>query len=178
MNWFLVDGANGYTYSINLQILVVILAFVTTWIVLRGTNVGRQIYAMGGNPDAAQRVGFNIYRLHLIAYGYLGTFAGLASVVQAQLAQTVMPNSLVGRELDVLAAAVLGGASLNGGVGSVLGAVLGVTLLAIIQNGLVLLGVSSYWFQFISGVVILVSMSSTAIQTRRARLRRRAMVAA
>jgi simple sugar transport system permease protein len=177
VNWFSVDGDNGYTYSINLQILAVILAFGTTWIVLRGTSVGRQIYAMGGNPDAAQRVGFNIYRLHLIAYGYLGAFAGLASIVQAQLAQTVMPNSLVGRELDVLAAVVLGGASLNGGVGSVLGAVLGVTLLAIMQNGLVLLGVSSYWFQFISGLVILVSMSSTAIQTRRARVGQRVILA-
>jgi ribose/xylose/arabinose/galactoside ABC-type transport system permease subunit len=163
---------------VNLQILAVVLAFATTWVVLRGTNVGRQIYAMGGNPDAAQRVGFSIYLLHLIAYGYLGMFAGLASVVQAQLAQTVMPNSLVGRELDVLAAVVLGGASLNGGVGSVLGAVLGVTLLAIMQNGLVLLGVSSYWFLFISGFVILVSMSSTAIQTRRALVRRRIIVTA
>jgi simple sugar transport system permease protein len=178
IDWFAFTGESGYTYSVNLQILAVVLAFATTWVVLRGTNVGRQIYAMGGNPDAAQRVGFSIYLLHLIAYGYLGMFAGLASVVQAQLAQTVMPNSLVGRELDVLAAVVLGGASLNGGVGSVLGAVLGVTLLAIMQNGLVLLGVSSYWFLFISGFVILVSMSSTAIQTRRALVRRRIIVTA
>jgi simple sugar transport system permease protein len=177
INWFAVTG-DDYTYSINLQILAVIMAFGATWVVLRGTSIGRQIYAMGGNPDAAQRVGFNIYQLHLIAYGYLGVFAGLASIVQAQLAQTVMPNSLVGRELDVLAAVVLGGASLNGGVGSVLGAVLGVTLLAIMQNGLVLLGVSSYWFQFISGLVILASMSSTAIQTRRALVRRQVVAPA
>jgi simple sugar transport system permease protein len=131
---------------------------------------------MGGNPDAAQRVGFNILGLHLIVYGYLGFFAGLASIVQAQLAQTVMPNSLVGRELDVLAAVVLGGASLNGGVGSVLGTILGVTLLAMIQNGLVLVGVSSYWLQFITGFVILVSMSTTAIQSRRGQLRRRVAI--
>jgi simple sugar transport system permease protein len=178
INWFPYTDASGYTYSINLQILSVVVAFAVTWLVLQCTNIGRQIYALGGNPDAAQRVGFNIYRLHLIAYGYLGLFAGAASIAQAQLAQTVMPNSLVGRELDVLAAVVLGGASLNGGVGTVLGAGLGVTLLALMQNGLVLLGVSSYWFQFISGFVILVSMSSTAIQTRRALVRRQIIAAA
>jgi simple sugar transport system permease protein len=177
ISWFEFTGANGYTYSINLQMLVVVIAFVLTWLLLRRTNIGRQIYAMGGNPDAAQRVGFNILALHLVVYGYLGFFAGLASVVQAQLAQTVMPNSLVGRELDVLAAVVLGGASLNGGVGSVLGTILGVTLLAMIQNGLVLVGVSSYWLQFITGLVILVSMSTTAIQSRRGQLRRRAAIA-
>ena len=122
---------------------------------------------MGDNPDATERLGFNLFKLHLIVYGYLGLFAGLASVIQAQLAQTVMPNALVGRELDVLAAVVLGGASLNGGVGTVLGTILGVALLAMMQNGLVLLGVSSYWLQCVTGFVILVSMSATAIQTRR-----------
>jgi simple sugar transport system permease protein len=173
INWFTYTGKSGYTYSINLQILVVVLAFVATWILLRRTNIGRQIYAMGGNPDAAQRLGFNMFRLHLIVYGYLGLFAGLASVVQAQLAQQVMPNSLVGRELDVLAAVVLGGASLNGGIGTVLGTILGVTLLAIMRNGLILIGVSSYWLQSVTGLVILVSMSTTAIQVRRGQLVRR-----
>ncbi len=173
INWFAVTGANNYTYAVNLQILVVVLTFVMTWILLRRTNIGRQIYAMGGNPDAAQRLGFNILSLHLIIYGYLGFCAGLASVVQAQLAQTVMPNSLVGRELDVLAAVVLGGASLNGGVGSVLGTILGVTLLAMMQNGLILLGASSYWSQSFTGFIILVAMSSTAIQSWRGQLRRR-----
>lgn len=177
INWFAVTGANGYTYSINLQILVVVLAFIATWVLLRRTNIGRQIYAMGDNPDATERLGFNLFKLHLIVYGYLGLFAGLASVIQAQLAQTVMPNALVGRELDVLAAVVLGGASLNGGVGTVLGTILGVALLAMMQNGLVLLGVSSYWLQCVTGFVILVSMSATAIQTRRGSTRRRLVTA-
>ena len=86
---------------------------------------------MGGNPDAAQRLGFNLFRLHLLVYGYMGFIAGIASLVQAQLAQSVAPTVLVGKELDVLAAVVLGGASLLGGVGTVLGTMLGLTLLAI-----------------------------------------------
>ena len=96
----------------------------------------------------ARRLGFNVFRLHLIVYGYMGFTAGIASLVHAQLAQSVAPTVLVGKELDVLAAVVLGGASLLGGVGSVLGTILGLTLLAVMQNGLVLLGVSSYWSQF------------------------------
>ena len=90
----------------------------------------------------------------------MGFIAGIASLVQAQLAQSVAPTVLVGKELDVLAAVVLGGASLTGGVGTVLGTILGLTLLAVMQNGLVLLGVSSYWSQFSTGLVILVSVSA------------------
>jgi simple sugar transport system permease protein len=81
----------------------------------------------------------------------------------------VTPTVLVGKELDVLAAVVLGGASLTGGVGTVFGAILGVTLLAILQNGLVLLGVSSYWNQWFVGLTILCAVSITAWRDRRRR---------
>ena len=94
---------------------------------------------------------------------------GRASLVQAQLAQSVTPTVLVGKELDVLAAVVLGGASLTGGVGTVFGALLGVALLAILQNGLVLLGVSSYWNQWFVGLTILCAVSITAWRDRRRR---------
>ena len=175
ISWFEFTDKDDFTYAVNLQILVLALSFALTWFLLRRSSTGRQIYAMGGNPEGARRLGFGIFRLHLIVYGYMGFVAGLASVVQAQLAQTVMPNSLVGKELDVLAAVVLGGASLVGGVGTVLGTILGVALLAIMQNGLLLIGVSSYWLQFFSGLVILVAMSLTALQTRRRTVRRRVM---
>jgi simple sugar transport system permease protein len=170
--WFEYIDADKVPYGLNLQILVLVIAFGLTWLLLNRTNVGRQIYAMGGNPDAAKRLGFNIRRLTLLVYGYMGFTAGLASLVHAQLAQSVAPTVLVGKELDVLAAVVLGGASLMGGVGTVLGTILGVLLLAIMQNGLVLLGVSSYWSQFFVGAVILISVSSTAwslAKKRRAR---------
>jgi simple sugar transport system permease protein len=147
--------------------LVLVLCFLATWLLLNRTNVGRQIYALGGNRDAAQRLGFNVFRLNLLGYCYMGAMAGIASLVHAQLAQSVAPTVLVGKELDVLAAVVLGGASLAGGVGTVFGTVLGLTLLAVMQNGLVLMGVSSYWSQFFVGLVILVSVSSTAWSMRR-----------
>src|SRR5437763_15249286 len=139
MSWFEYEDASGVPYALNLQILVLVLAFAAAWLLLNRTNIGRQIYAMGGNKDAAQRLGFHVLRLNILVYCYLGFVAGVASLVQAQLAQSVTPTVLVGKELDVLAAVVLGGASLTGGVGTVFGAILGVALLAILQNGLVLL---------------------------------------
>ncbi|MDM0078803.1 ABC transporter permease [Variovorax sp. J2P1-59] len=169
ISWFEYEDSSGVPYALTLQILMLAVAFGVTWILLNRTNIGRQIYAMGGNKDAAQRLGFHVFRLNLLVYGYLGFVAGLASLVQAQLAQSVTPTVLVGKELDVLAAVVLGGASLTGGVGTVMGAILGVALLAILQNGLVLVGVSSYWSQWFVGLTILVAVSMTAWSERRRR---------
>jgi simple sugar transport system permease protein len=165
--WFEYIDSEDVPYGLNLQVLVLVLAFLCTSILLNRTNIGRQIYAMGGNRDAAQRLGFHVFGLNCLVYGYMGLIAGIASLVQAQLAQSVTPTVLVGKELDVLAAVVLGGASLTGGVGTVFGTILGVALLAILQNGLVLMGVSSYWSQLFVGLVILISVSTTAWSHRR-----------
>lgn len=159
--------ALGATYALNFQIIALFLAFVVTWVLLNRTNIGRQIYALGGNPDAAQRVGFNVYRLNMLVYGYMGALAGVASLVQAQLVQSVSPTALVGRELDVVAAVVIGGASLNGGSGTVMGTMLGLALIAILQNGLILLGVSSYWSLFSTGLVIIAAVIMMAMETKK-----------
>lgn len=167
--WFEFEDASGIPYGINLQILVLVLSFVAAWVLLDRLNIGRRIYAVGGNRDAAQRLGFDLFRVNLLAFGYLGVVAGAASLVQAQLAQSVTPTVLVGKELDVLAAVVLGGAALTGGTGTVLGTILGVALLAILQNGLVLVGVSSFWSQWFVGLTIIVAVSITAWSQRRRR---------
>ncbi len=169
--WVLYTDADQNPYALNLQILALVGTFLLTWLLLTRTNIGRQIYALGGNRDAAQRLGFNVFRLNLLSYGYMGFTAGVASLVQAQLAQSVAPTVLVGKELHVLAVVVLGGASLLGGVGTVLGTVLGLVLLSVMENGLIILGVSSYWLDFFAGLVILLAVSSTAraSMSRRAR---------
>ena len=173
IDWVLYTDAAKNQYAINLQMAGLVAMFALTWVLLNRTNTGRQIYALGGNPDAAGRVGFNVFRLNLLVYGYLGFAAGIASLVVAQYEQSVAPTALVGKELDVLAAVVLGGASLTGGTGSVLGTALGLALLAIMQNGLILLGVSSYWSEFFTGLVILVAVAAIAWEKRRGQAGRR-----
>ena len=176
---FLAQGINVPVggYAMNLQVLLLIVTFVVVWLLLDHTSIGRQIYAMGGNREAAKRVGINVFRLSLLCYGLMGLTAGIASIADAQLEQSVMPTSLVGKELHVLAAVVLGGASLTGGVGSVFGTILGVALLAIAENGLIIVGVPSYWLDFFAGVLILLAVSSTAIEYSAGRRRKRVVVA-
>lgn len=162
INWLSFTASDGYEYGLTLPLLCLLGVFVLTGVLINFTRFGRQIYAMGGNRESASRLGINLRSLHLAVYGYMGVLAGVAAVVQAQTTQSVAPNSLVGYELTVLAAVVLGGASMSGGRGTLIGTLLGVLLLAFLQNGLTLMAVSSYWHMVFSGVIILVSVSATA----------------
>ena len=167
MSWTIAGEGTNHPLILNMQIIGLVLSFAMAWFLLNRLSVGRQLRALGGNAEAAKRVGFSELRLNMVAYGFLGVMAGLASLVQAQASQSVVPNSLVGRELDVLAAVVLGGASLTGGTGSILGTAMGLTLMALLQNGLILLGVSSFWIQFATGFVFLGAVSTIAWDRKR-----------
>jgi simple sugar transport system permease protein len=173
INWFEFEVGRR-SYAVNLQMALLVASFALTAIILKATNIGRQIYAMGGNPDAAQRLGFSLFKLNLFVYGYMGFIAGIASIAHAQLQLNVTPTVLVGRELTVLAAVVLGGASLLGGIGTVLGTILGLTLLCILQNGLVILGLPARWEGAVSGLVILIAVSASALEASRQANARRA----
>jgi simple sugar transport system permease protein len=164
LHWVFYTDSHGAQQALNFPIITLVVVVAFTWLMMSRTSVGRQIVAMGGNPEAARRVGFKVFQLNLIVYCFMGMIAGLASLVHAQYVQSVSPSALVGRELEVLAAVVLGGASLNGGVGSVPGTALGVVLLAILQNGLALMGVSSYWSELCTGIVILFAVATMARQ--------------
>ncbi|MBK0002282.1 ABC transporter permease [Erwinia sp. S38] len=167
INWFSFTAADGYEYGLTLPLLCLLGTFIVTGFLMNYTRLGRQIFAMGGNRESAARLGINLRGLHLRVYGYMGLLAGVAAVVQAQTTQSVAPNSLVGYELTVLAAVVLGGTSMSGGRGSLTGTLLGVLLLAFLQNGLTLLAVSSYWHMVFSGAIILFSVSATAWNEKR-----------
>ncbi len=165
----------GDSPGITIPILVLVLSFILTWLILKYTALGRNIYAVGGNQEAARRVGISVLKTQLFVYCYMGFLAGIASTVQANMMLTVAPNALMGRELEVLAAVVLGGASLAGGTGSILGTVLGFGLIVIVQNGLTLLGISSYWHKVFIGAIIIVSVGITAYQ-RKVRERKGAII--
>ena len=157
--------ANGWA-ELTLPVAVMIVAALATWFLIRFTTTGRQLYAFGDNPEGARREGISVGAMQFIAFGWMGLMAGIAGLMQVNFVKEVVPNALIGRELDVLAAVVLGGARLGGGRGSVLGCVLGVLLVAIIQNGLNLLGVSPYAFKMLVGAFILfaISMSNVSVK--------------
>jgi simple sugar transport system permease protein len=140
---------------------------VFTAVLMNYTRLGRQGLRHGRQPRRGLTPGLNLLKLHFYVYGYMGILAGVAAVVQAQITQSVAPNSLLGFELTVLAAVVLGGTSMSGGRGTLTGTLLGVVLLAFLQNGLTLLSVSSYWHTVFSGAIILVSISATAWNEKR-----------
>lgn len=160
------EMADGSWIEITLPVLVMVICVIATWALITRTTIGRQLYAFGDNPEGARRFGINIGAMQFIAFGWLGFMAGIAGLIQAHYAQEVVPNALYGRELDVLAAVVLGGARLGGGKGSVLGCVLGVLLVSITQNGLNLMGVSPFAFKMIVGAIILIAitLSNTSIE--------------
>ncbi|MFO1035798.1 MAG: ABC transporter permease [Geminicoccaceae bacterium] len=168
------EAANGDLVRVTLPVLVAALAVLLTWLLMTRTSAGRQLTAMGGNPEAARRLGVDLATMHFLAYGYLGLMAGVAGLLQAHRVGEAVPNAMYGNELNVLAAAVLGGASLTGGIGTVGGVLLGILLLAMLQNGLNLLGVSPYFFQIVIGLVILISTSITGLSSRTRRRDRRA----
>lgn len=160
------ETAGGDLVRITLPIVVAAAAAMLTWLLVTRTTAGRQLVAMGGNPEAARRIGVSLASMHFLAYGWLGLMAGLAGLVQAHRVGESVPNAMVGGELNVLAACVLGGASLTGGRGTVAGVLLGILLLAMLQNGLNLLGVSPYFFPIVIGLVILLSTSVTGLAGR------------
>lgn len=164
---FKFTAADGYDYGLSLPILTLLAVVALTGFIMNKTSVGRMIYAMGGNREAASRMGFGIFKMQLFVYGYMGLMSGVAGVVQSATVLTVAPDSLLGYELTVLAAVVLGGTSIVGGRGTLLGTLLGVILLAVLQNGLNLLGISSYWHTVVTGVVIVTSISMTAWSQRK-----------
>jgi len=172
LTFYRTETQSGDIVRITLPIMVMLGAVSVTWLMVNRISAGRQLYAMGGNPEAARRIGISIGAMHALAYGYMGLMAGLGGLLQAHRVGESVPSALVGGELNVLAAAVLGGASLAGGIGSVGGVILGILMLAIIQNGLNLLGVSPYFFQIVIGLVILVSTSVTGLASRPRRRRR------
>jgi len=158
------ETADGFFLELRLPAVVMVVMVALTWLLLNRINYGRQLYAFGDNPDGARRAGAPVGALHYLAYGWLGVCAGIAGLMQAHYVREVVPNALYGRELDVLAAVVLGGARLGGGRGTVLGCVLGVALIAVTQNGLNLLGVTPYAFKLVVGLIILAAITTSNLQ--------------
>ncbi|MEI7030279.1 substrate-binding domain-containing protein [Streptomyces pratensis] len=135
-------------------VLVMIAMGLITALVLQRTFIGRSMYAIGGNEEAARLSGLRVKRQKLVIYALSGLFAAVAGIVLASRLVSAQPQAAQGYELDAIAAVVIGGASLAGGVGKASGTLIGALILAVLRNGLNLLSVSAFWQQVVIGVVI------------------------
>jgi ribose transport system permease protein len=124
-------------------------------LLMKRTRFGRNVYAVGGNEKAATLSGLNVNRIKLLVYTLGGTLSGVAGLLVTARLDSATPNAGLSYELDSIAAVVIGGTSLNGGRGTIMGTVLGCLIIGVLNNGLVLLEVSPFWQQVIKGVVIL-----------------------
>jgi len=149
--------------------VIIFVAFaILAHIVLRYTRYGRQVYAIGGNPEAARLSGLNVRRVTLSVYVIMGFFAGLGAFVLSARLNSAEAVAGVGVELTVIASVVIGGTSLFGGIGTIFGTVIGTVLIGVLLNGLVLMNVSSYIQQIIIGIIIVLAVAfDTFAKSRR-----------
>ena len=162
---FKITKPDGTNYSLSVFVLIVVGVILLTWFILRFTMLGKGIYVVGGNEEAARRSGFNVGGIKLFIYSYVGFLAGIMGIIYASLIRFINPTDIVGTEIKVLAAVVLGGASISGGKGSILGTILGVIIIAILNDNLVLIGLSSFWQRFFVGLIIVAGGVLTAVQS-------------
>lgn len=150
----------GTGWMLGIPVPVWISAFIVGLAVLltNKTRLGRYIYAIGGNENAARLSGINVNKIKLIVYSIAGGLAAVGGILVTSRLDAAQPNAGTGYELDAIAAVVIGGTSLSGGKGSIMGTVLGAIIIGVLNNGLVLLNVSPFWQQVVKGLVILLAV--------------------
>jgi ribose transport system permease protein len=153
--------------AVPLPIIYMLIIFVVLFIILNYTKFGRHMYAAGGNEEAARFSGINVNKLKLVAYTLAFALSGLCGLIVSARLYSGQPTIGNGAELDAIAAVIMGGASLSGGVGTITGTLIGALIMGIITNGLNLMGVNSYWQYIAKGAVILIAVYFSAMRTRK-----------
>lgn len=169
--WFTAFSHNAA--GIPLPVLYAASLFLVTAFLLRYTSFGRAVYACGGNKDAARRAGINIGRTTFLTYTYIGILCGIAGLIQDSILGNCQPAGSNGWEMNVIAAAVIGGTNILGGSGTVAGTVIGVLLMGVIENGLVVAHVPTYWQRLVYGVIIIMTVTIDVLRKKRADSRQR-----
>jgi ribose transport system permease protein len=164
--WFTALSTERHFGFLTITALVLIVLLVLGWAFLRYRPGGRAVYAVGGSAEVARLAGIKVKQVTTGVYVLSGLLAGLAGVVLAARLDSSQPSAAVGLELDVIAAVVIGGASLSGGVGRVPGTVVGVLIIGVLRNGLNLLSVSPFVQQIVIGVVIALAVMVDVLQHR------------
>lgn len=160
-------SSNGAQIMLPAFFLVLPAAAGLTWWILNRTLMGRAIFATGGSLVIAERLGYNVRAVHFFIFSYTGALAGVAGLIHACANRLANPFDIVGMEIDVIAAVVLGGARITGGTGTVTGTLLGVFLVVVINNVLIMTGVPSTWQRVVVGAFILVAGAFFVVRRRR-----------
>jgi ribose transport system permease protein len=158
-DWFTRLATVRYLGFLSATVAMFIVLALAGWIFLRYRATGRSLYAIGGNPEVARLAGIKVLRLTVWVYVASGVLAGLAALVLSSRLDSSQPSAGLGYELDAIAAVVIGGASLSGGIGGIGGTVVGVLIIGVLHNGLNLVGVSPFIQQVIIGCVIAVAVT-------------------
>ncbi|ABG03914.1 inner-membrane translocator [Rubrobacter xylanophilus DSM 9941] len=160
-------GSGDLFGAVPLPVVLMIAMWLLTAAILRYTYPGRCMYAIGGNEEAARLSGIGVGRQKLLIYTLSGLFAGVAGILQTARLASAQPQAGFTFELDAIAAVVIGGASLTGGVGTASGTLIGALILGVLRNGLNLLNVSAFWQQVVIGAVIALAVMTDTLRRRR-----------
>jgi ribose transport system permease protein len=163
-----VTWLGGSVGPIPMPVVVMLVMGAIGWFILNRLSIGRAMFAVGGNLEAARLSGIPVKRVLVTVYALSGVFAAVAGLVLSGRLASAQPQAATGYELDAIAAVVIGGASLAGGVGKISGTLIGALVLAVIRNGLNLLNVSAFWQQVIIGLVIAVAVGIDVLRRKRA----------
>ena len=158
----------GYVGPVPTPVILMIIVFIIAAFMINRTQLGRHIYAVGGNAQAAKFSGINVQKVKFIVYTYTGIMSGIAGLVVASRLYSGQPTAGDGAEMDAIAAVVVGGTSMSGGSGRLGGTLIGVLIIGVLNNGLNLLGVDSNWQYIVKGLVILLAVYVDFIRNKKA----------
>jgi len=164
---------SGLTSKLPLSFLLLVVVVVVAFFVMRFTTFGRGLYAVGGDENSAVRAGFKVRAIKFWLYVAVGVIASLAGLVRTSMMDQMHPTNLLGSELMVIAAVVLGGAAITGGTGTLTGTMLGTLLIVIVQNSMILVGIPTYWQSIALGALIIIGTGISALQLARQHRRSR-----
>ncbi|PXY90471.1 ribose ABC transporter permease [Gilliamella apis] len=150
--------AFGRVFGIPVPIIIMLVVFAAAWYLLKYTRLGRYIYALGGNESATQLSGINVDKVKIIVYAMSGLLCAVASTIEVSRLSSAQPTAGTGYEMDAIAAVVLGGTSMSGGRGKIIGTLIGALILGFLNNGLNMLGVDAYYQMIVKGGVILLAV--------------------
>ena len=160
----------GYLFHSPIPVIIMVVVMLVGWFLLNKTTIGKYIYGIGGNEEACRLAGVNIKKMRYFIYGFSGFLAGLSAVVLLSRVNSGQPKAGTGFEFEVITAVVLGGVSIKGGAGNILGVLVGVLIMGIMKNGFVLMNVNEYFQMVLQGFVLLLAVSFDMFVNRPAKL--------